>query len=71
MQDMVGVVAVGGSMSIAIFAIIGGTIRSVFANKQREESRREIAAYVAEGSMTPEDGEKLINAGPKRKNCCS
>lgn len=28
----------------------------------REESRREIAAYVAEGSMSPADAEKLLAA---------
>lgn len=28
----------------------------------REESRREIAAYVAEGSMSPDDAEKLLAA---------
>lgn len=29
----------------------------------REKSRREIAAYIAEGSMTPEHGERLMKAG--------
>lgn len=28
----------------------------------REESRREIAAYVAEGSMSPEDAERILAA---------
>lgn len=36
----------------------------------RERSRREIAAYIAEGSLTPEQGERLIradvNRGPAR-----
>jgi len=36
-----------------------------------EESRREIAAYVAEGSMSPEDAEKLLAAGvPARERGC-
>ena len=38
-----------------------------------ERTRREVAAYIAEGSMTPEQGEKLLAAG-KRNNgvnsCC-
>lgn len=29
----------------------------------RERTRREIAAYIAEGSMTPEQGERLMKAG--------
>lgn len=28
----------------------------------RERTRREIAAYIAEGSMTPEQGERLLAA---------
>lgn len=30
---------------------------------QREKSRREIAAYIAEGSLSPDQGEKLMRAG--------
>jgi len=29
----------------------------------REQTRQELAAYVAEGSMTPEDAERIIKAG--------
>lgn len=49
---------------IAIVAIVFGTIRKISINGEREESRREIAAYVAEGSMSPEDGERLLKAAP-------
>jgi hypothetical protein len=52
---------VGGG--IAITAIIAGAIKSVVASNARERSRREIAAYIAEGSMTPDQGEKLMKAG--------
>lgn len=34
-----------------------------FAKMSRERTRREILAYVAEGSISPEDAEKLIQAG--------
>ncbi len=48
-----------------IVSIIVGGVRDSKATKQREESRREIAAYIAEGSMTPEQGERLMQAGEK------
>ncbi len=32
----------------------------------RERTKREIAAYVAEGSMTPEQGERILRAGNDR-----
>ena len=60
---VIGGIAVVGAFSVAIIDIIAGTIQKTLVNKQREQSRREIAAYVAEGSMTPDDGAKLIAAG--------
>ena len=58
--------------SIAIVGIIAGAMRKSSQTKARERTRSEIAAYIAEGSMTPEEGERLLNAGPQeRKGCCS
>jgi hypothetical protein len=45
------------------------TVGSVVSTANRERSRREIAAYIAEGTMTPEQGERLIRAG-KNDSCC-
>jgi hypothetical protein len=52
---------VGGA--IAIMAIAAGALKSIVSTAAREKTRREIAAYIAEGSMSPEQGEKLMNAG--------
>lgn len=54
---------VGGT--IALTAIILGTIGSTIRSISRERTRREIAAFISEGSMTPEQGEKLMRAGSK------
>ncbi|MBO6739570.1 MAG: hypothetical protein JJ916_06910 [Phycisphaerales bacterium] len=48
---------------IAIIGIVFGSIKSTAETKEREKSRREIAAYIAEGSMSAEDGERLLRAG--------
>jgi len=56
--------------TIALVAIVGGCIRSVVRSVSRERTRREIAAYIAEGTMTPEQGEKLLAAGSRRNGCC-
>jgi len=53
---------VGGA--IAITAIVMGIIGSTIKAASRERTRREIAAYIAEGSMTPEQGERLMKAKP-------
>ncbi len=52
---------------VAVVAIVFGVIKTVSVNSDREKSRREIAAYVAEGSITPEDGARLISASPDKK----
>ncbi|MHA7814120.1 MAG: hypothetical protein ACX94C_12120 [Phycisphaerales bacterium] len=48
---------------IAIVGIVFGSIKSTAETKEREKTRREIAAYIAEGSMSAADGERLLKAG--------
>ena len=50
---------------ICLAALAGSLIKavtSIVTTHAREHSRREIAAYIAEGSLTPEQGERLIRA---------
>lgn len=69
-QDMIPIIAIIAGCSVAGIAIIFGCLQAISSRKQREQSRREIAAYVAEGSMTPEDAEKILRAeAPGGKNC--
>ena len=58
---------------IAIVAIVFGSVKAMVSSKEQERTRREIAAYIAEGSMTPEDGQRLLTGGPggKKKNRCA
>ena len=64
LRDDVLVFIVGGAIAIVaiVLSAIGGMVKSI----ARERSRREIAAYIAEGSMTPEQGERLMKAGEKK-----
>ena len=51
-------------LSMLIFGIV--LVRTVYSTVRavsRERTRREIAAYIAEGAMTPEQGERLMRAG--------
>jgi hypothetical protein len=46
-------------------AVLGMVLKSftmVLTGASRERSRREIAAYIAEGSITPDQGERLMRA---------
>ena len=55
--------------SIFLVAVLGYTAIKGFVSmvntSNREKTRREIAAYIAEGSMTPEQGEKIMKGGDK------
>jgi hypothetical protein len=46
-----------------VILVLIRTIGSVLRSNSREKTRREIAAYIAEGSMSPEQGERLMKAG--------
>ncbi len=52
-------IVIGG---IPITAIVMSSLASIVSSIARERTRREIAAYIAEGSMTPEQGERLLKA---------
>ncbi len=69
---MIPVIAIAGGLFVGIVSIICGTVRKTAAIKAKEESRREIAAYVAEGSMSPDDAFKILSAGTtdKKSGCC-
>lgn len=54
---------------VGVTAIICGTLSSAIKSVARERTRREIAAYLAEGSLTAEQAERILKAkNPDR--CC-
>ena len=76
-EAMVGVlipaIAVSGGLFIAVVSIICKTVRKSVEVRHKEESRREIAAYVAEGTMSPDDAYKILSAGTAeqgKRGCC-
>lgn len=59
------IIAITGGLFVAVISIISKSVSKVRITKAREESRREIAAYVAEGSITPDDAIRMMQAGEK------
>ncbi len=58
---MLGGFALGGAfITFLIIATILEHRQKISKTVEREQSRREIAAYVAEGSISPEDATKLL-----------
>ena len=56
---------VKGGLIVLVVAIIWitGTIRKMSTTRQREMTKRELAAYVAEGSMSPDDARAILSSG--------
>ena len=50
-------------MIIAIIAIVFGAATKIIVGRSREQTKREIAAYVAEGSIDPDKAVAMLNAG--------
>ena len=67
--DIVPVIAIGGGMIVAVIAIVFGSITKMVRSKHTEESRRELAAYAAEGSISPDDAERIMKAGKPKWEC--
>lgn len=59
---------IGGT--IAIVAILFGSITKIIVSRAKERTRREIAAYVAEGSIDPDKAVAMLNAGQKNDDVC-
>jgi hypothetical protein len=57
------IIIAGGVIVVVAMNVLAGVIKAV----SRERTRREIAAFIAEGSMTPEQGERLMRAGKESK----
>jgi len=53
-------------VSVICLAVLANSLiramTSILTTQTKERSRREIAAYVAEGSISPEQGERLVRA---------
>ncbi len=52
---------IGGA--VAIVAIVAGTATKIVVGRSREQTKREIAAYVAEGTIDPEKAVEMLKAG--------
>ena len=61
-EELFFVLVIAGSITlVSIFKSITGMVGRL----AHERTRREVAAYIAEGSMTPEQGERLLAADRK------
>jgi uncharacterized protein HemX len=63
------IVAIMSIVAAGLIALGCVTYKAAQRNRDRrehEQTRRELAAYVAEGSMTAEDADRILRAQPDR-----
>lgn len=64
-EFLIGLLGVCGGLAIVAISIVTRALVSAARTAQRERSRRELAAYIAEGTMSPEVAERMMEAGGK------
>ena len=62
-DEFLGLVAIVGGMIVLGIAVVFSLTYATVRKRATEQTRREIAAYVAEGSMTAEDAQTILEAG--------
>ncbi len=63
---LIPLVAITMGCATGMIAIIATAITRTTTSRHREQTRREVAAYVAEGTITPDDAVAMLNAGQPR-----
>lgn len=63
------VVAIAGGLMVGAVAIVGGILSDIMKTRAKEATKREMAAYVAEGSIEPDKAIAMLNAGEKHSSC--
>lgn len=56
-------VLIAASLVAFVVVYIVHSVRGAHQTREQEQTKREIAAFVAEGSISPDDGVKLLQAG--------
>ncbi len=72
---VIAMTAIVGGLSIGVLSTLTGAAVAITKTAARERSRRELSAYVAEGSITPDVAERMLEAGRPTKSrskssCC-
>ncbi|MCA9287053.1 MAG: hypothetical protein KDA05_00625, partial [Phycisphaerales bacterium] len=62
-DDELKIAVVGLGAIIVIVLSVLHTVRKTTEVRERERTRREVAAYVAEGSMSPDEAARVLSAG--------
>ncbi len=63
--NFIPVIAITLGSMIGLTGIVAGTIGAVMKTRAKEMTKRELAAYVAEGTIDPDKAIEMLKAGEK------
>jgi len=63
--DLLPVIAIVGGLTVGAIWILAATWHAIVTAKGKQQTKREIAAYVAEGTMDAQTAVALVSAGEK------
>lgn len=69
-DNFIALTAITLGCSVGLVAVVGAAITSVVRTRAREQTRRELAAYVAEGTVDPDNAVAMLNAGVTKSKWC-
>ena len=69
-QNIVPLTAITFGCTVGFVWVLCATVHAIMKDRAIERTKRDVAAYIAEGSMTPAEGERIIKARPKDASSC-
>ncbi len=65
-DNFIALVAITFGCGVGVVAIVAGTIGGILSTRAKETTKRELAAYVAEGTLEADKAVAMLNAGMKK-----
>jgi len=62
-NDLIPILAIGGGLVVGTIWIVLATVQAMVVGTAKEKTKRELAAYVAEGTIDAEKAIAIINSG--------
>ncbi len=69
-RNIVPLTAITLGCTVGFVWVLCATVHAIVKDRAIERTKRDVAAYIAEGSMTPAEGERIIKARPKDNASC-
>lgn len=64
-------IAIGGGLLVGALWIVFATVHAMVVGTAKEKTKRELAAYVAAGTLDADKAVAMINAGKTDESACT